>query len=841
MWRRQAWLAPLSLALMPWLVFLPTTLMRAVFFFGDVYAYFYPYHVLPAALLKRGELPLWNPFAFSGMPLLADGQTALFHPVSWLFFVLPAGMALNDAILLQFSFAGAGTYALLRVLGLQRLPAFVGGVVYMFCGGMTARVVHLSILGGAALMPLALCCIELAFREPRPLAVLPAGEARTNPAPRAGKRAPAPWLVAAAGVIALQVFAGHPQIPVYTAMMIGLYAFVRGVERWRASGRRGSLLRLPAIVAGSYLLGGALAAIQLVPWAEAGAMSTRAAGASFDMVFNTSMARSEWLLQLFPYLFGSLRPGLFGEPPSSLLQTVRYIEHSAYTGILPLGLAACAFLGLRESRAAGPAGRPAFYSVLFFSLLALLGLLLAIGWGTPMAHLVYRTPVLGRLRAVERALVMVDLAVAGLAAFGMQRLMTAAQASASRDCTGVEARARTVPAAGSGLGTQVAKPVLVTIGAATAAIPVAVLLLVTRPWFQRLMNLPHEATASLQLPRPNALLPVLLAFASAALLFWWSRRSPTRVTLALATGLIVLDLGGYAALFNPTADPGFYGRRPQVLAALPDGPGHARKATFLPRVSPLNRTLHESLPMSWGMVYGVEDVNGCNSLQTRRYTDYLFGPDEGDVSYGLLRDERLLRPESPVLSSLNVRYLLVPAGTAARVGGHYRRSWQSPDVTVYENTLAYPRAFFTRAVHGMTDAGEVRRIVTADGFDGRRLALVETEAPPVLPVPAGEDTVTSTAWSVNRISFACTTATPRFLVLSEMYSPGWEATVDDVPTPIYRTNYLFRGVVVPAGQHAVTFTYRPRSVLLGAAVSGVALVAALAILAAVWRRRQKIV
>jgi uncharacterized membrane protein YfhO len=106
-----------------------------------------------------------------------------------------------------------------------------------------------------------------------------------------------------------------------------------------------------------------------------------------------------------------------------------------------------------------------------------------------------------------------------------------------------------------------------------------------------------------------------------------------------------------------------------------------------------------------------------------------------------------------------------------------------------------------------------------------------------LPAPLGQDAVALTAWSPNQLTLASTTATPRFLVLSEMYSPGWTAAVDGVPTPIYRTNYLFRGVVVPAGQHTVTFDYRPRSVLAGAAVSGVALIIALAMLVAGRRRR----
>ena len=57
-------------------------------------------------------------------------------------------------------------------------------------------------------------------------------------------------------------------------------------------------------------------------------------------------------------------------------------------------------------------------------------------------------------------------------------------------------------------------------------------------------------------------------------------------------------------------------------------------------------------------------------------------------------DERLLRPESPILSSLNVRYLLVPAGLHPQLGEQFRQVYQSDEVRVYENVLAYPRAYF---------------------------------------------------------------------------------------------------------------------------------------------------
>jgi hypothetical protein len=803
-WPPRRWVPPAVITLLPWLVFLPVTLLQRTFAFGDVQCYFYPYHVLPASLVKQGALPLWNPFAFSGLPLLADGQTALFYPPNWLFFVLPGAAALNFDTLAQFSLAGVGMYLLMRAFGLRQLPAFFGAAVYMLCGCLTARVVHLSILSGAALMPMALFCVERAFRE--------RCEAGPGPAARPIR---ARWFVAASAVVALQAFAGHPQVPVYTGLALGMFALFRGVACWRETGQPRWLFRLPALVAGVYVLGVGLAAVQLLPWAELGALSTRAAGISFNLIFSTSMARSEWILQVFPYLYGSLVAGPFADQPMTLGLAGRFIEHSAYVGMLTPGLAAYGLLSWRSPATGGAAGSAGRYAIPFFAALGVVGLLLAVGWGTPLAHVVYRLPVIGKLRAVERALLLADFAAAGLAAFGLQRLLEAGAPAATR-------RRRW----------------LAVIGAGLAALPVALVFLASQSWFQRLMNLPAEAVANLHPLRPNAAVPILLAWASAALLAWWSRHPASRLTLALAAGLLLVDLGGYAAVYNPTADIGYYDRRPDVLAAFEGAPRPFRKATFLPKYDPYSPTTFATLGMSWGMVFGIEDVNGFNSLQTRRYTDYVFGPDEGDVSYGLLGDSRLLRPESPVLSSLNVRYVLLPAGSTLPVGAGLRRVWEDADVTVYENTRAYPRVFFAESVEATTDAAAVLRTVTSDGFSGRERALVETTDDLRISDTADpQDTVAISAWTPNRFEVMSSTATRRLLVLSEMDFPGWEAKVDGAATPVYRTNYLFRGVVVPPGRHSVEFSYRPRTVPIGAAVSALACLAALAIVAAGRRQR----
>ena len=164
------------------------------------------------------------------------------------------------------------------------------------------------------------------------------------------------------------------------------------------------------------------------------------------------------------------------------------------------------------------------------------------------------------------------------------------------------------------------------------------------------------------------------------------------LTQALAIALVAADLSLYAVSFTPTAPRRLYRQRPQVVGVLQEDTALFRKATWLASSNDqAYREAQHTLAMSWAMVHGIDDVNGFNSLQPRRYTDYVFGPRVDDVSYRYLRDERLLRADNPVLSSLNVRYVIVPSGDRLALGPHLRPIFEGTHARVYENTRAYPR------------------------------------------------------------------------------------------------------------------------------------------------------
>lgn len=153
-------------------------------------------------------------------------------------------------------------------------------------------------------------------------------------------------------------------------------------------------------------------------------------------------------------------------------------------------------------------------------------------------------------------------------------------------------------------------------------------------------------------------------------------------------------------------------------------------------------------------------------------------------------------------------------------------------VEVYENLQALPRAWFVSRSMRMPESDILRAIKAGrlpDGspFDPARVALLETETTAGLPVLSQDHTaqVTIQRYEPQRIELATRNSADGFLVLSENYYAGWIARIDGTETPVYRTDYSLRGIVVPAGNHQIEFLYRPQSLRQGflAALTGLLL------------------
>mgnify|MGYP005848410573 CR=1 FL=1 len=134
------------------------------------------------------------------------------------------------------------------------------------------------------------------------------------------------------------------------------------------------------------------------------------------------------------------------------------------------------------------------------------------------------------------------------------------------------------------------------------------------------------------------------------------------------------------------------------------------------------------------------------------------------------------------------------------------------------------RVFLASASRTLPKQSSALYMMAKDMVDPRQIVYLE-EAPPDAPQgggsPAGAARIA--AQSETSLTVAVEAQRAAFLVLADPYYPGWRATVDGRPAPLYRADYLFRAVPVPAGKHEVTFAFAPESVRLGFGISGVTL------------------
>lgn len=223
---------------------------------GDTYNYFYPYWDVRNAAFRAGELPLWTTDLFMGSPLLANPQLGTYYPINWLTAPFRAPLAIKISILLHSILAGLGTLFLYRqVVGKRLLPALVAALVYSFSGHLGAHVEQINQFQGLAWLPLLVALYHRSMTA--------------RSAWRDGLLLSMAW--------ALQISCGHTQTVFISGIGLGLYGLGLSLCDGRSPRKSARALIL---LAACVLIALLLALPQLLPSQELASMSNRGAGFS---------------------------------------------------------------------------------------------------------------------------------------------------------------------------------------------------------------------------------------------------------------------------------------------------------------------------------------------------------------------------------------------------------------------------------------------------------------------------------------------------------------------------------------------------------------------------------
>jgi len=146
------------------------------------------------------------------------------------------------------------------------------------------------------------------------------------------------------------------------------------------------------------------------------------------------------------------------------------------------------------------------------------------------------------------------------------------------------------------------------------------------------------------------------------------------------------------------------------------------------------------------------------------------------------------------------------------------RQVHSGDVKIYEVLDALPRAYVVHQVRVIADDEAALAAMAELSFDPGRTAILAA-GHEIDESPSTEPSVTILTYAPEEIALQVSLHAPGYLVLSDTWYPGWQATVDGKPVVIGRANVHFRAVYLPEGTHTVHFTYRPAIFLVGLGIS----------------------
>jgi len=735
----------------------PSVLSGGVPARGDLADFFWPMKAYTAFRWASG-VPLWNPLSGCGEPWLAQLQTGALYPGD-LPFLLPGTFGPLLGIALHLAIAASGMAAWLFGLGTSRGGALLGAAVYA---------------GGGAFLSLA-----LVYNNLETAAFLPWLFAAARHA--AGGGSPAGIAVA----FALAFLGGEPSLAALGAagaVLLALFARREDPPRGIDEGR--PLARL----AGGLLLGAALTAAVAFPFFEYAASSGRLAGVTRAEALARPVGASDLLDLALP-------------PPDALTRH----PASGRGGYLATLALSPLVLVLAGGAGAGLAARPRL--LLGLAVLALAGLLLALGAHGGLLPILWDLGIARGVRFPARWFVLTQFALAGLAGAGLDgwrhgRLFTWPRGLEPEDGDRLSApaSARLAPlfvlgtitfallAIGLSAGRATGFPAYAALGAACVG---GVLL------------------ASVRLGgRPGP--------------------APSGAVLVALVGLPLL--GATAGLFAPAKLAG----PPSVVAGLVGEPGR-----FFPVASD-GATLAALARETGGEWGGTATARARAALSG--YANLPLGlssaASPSPIGNPWLR--RLLGAAlsggnaEMVLSLLDVRHVVSPYPTAIS-GARLER--QGGGVFLYGLSRAQGRVFFARSAREADDDAAFHALLAPD-FDPEAVVLLAPPAGPLPPARAGRNfSVARVVADAPELLTVDTEASEAgFLVLTRSYARGWEARLDGTEVPLRRADLALSAVLLPAGAHHLELAYRPAAFRLGKVVSLASLVVLLGLVLAGKRR-----
>ena len=205
--------------------------------------------------------------------------------------------------------------------------------------------------------------------------------------------------------------------------------------------------------------------------------------------------------------------------------------------------------------------------------------------------------------------------------------------------------------------------------------------------------------------------------------------------------------------------------------------------------------------------YYHNSIGGYHAAKLRRYQDiidYYIAPEMQKLMPAVAQaggDMSKVNGDSifPVLNLLNARYFILPL--------------QDGKTVPIQNPYVHGPAWFVDKISYVDNAN--KEIETVGKLDLRHEAVADKRFEGVLKAAARQDStsrVKLVSYMSDNLKYEVSSSKGGVIVFSEVYYPGWTATVDGQPVELGRVDYLLRAVNVAPGKHTVELAFKPKSV-----------------------------
>jgi len=713
-------------------------------------------------ILQYGELPLWNPNIHCGMPSLGNSNPALFYPINYLFLIVKSPFIWTLKFMLNVFLMGVFTYLFARKINLTKYSSTIAAIIYMFAGTTTVRIWpgHCQLLDAIIWFP-----VILYFYED----VVKTGKIKYG--------------IYAGIAVALMFFSGHVQFVTYGLLMASIYFILRFILEYKDN----KSIKPIFIYIVSLVVLFSLISIQLLPAIELSQYVDRAGGVTFEDA-TTFCITPQWFITF-------LIPTFFGTPVDETWWHFGLIwALCAYIGIMALVLS---LIGLIYTRS--------IYRHVFL-FMSIFALLFALGKYTPLYGILYTyLPGISFFRCPARILFVFTFSMSILAGFGVDFLTKRALPVHFKKITNILLVLSGISVIGTILSI-VLKPYIITLG--------HYLLAQNYLLHPRLYMFPmtywKEFTYTIYSTIFDGILTFTLILLSITFVFYLKYKQKITMTnfKNIIVLIIVFDLFLFGSSFVVMTDTDVL-EPPEYINLIKDEGYY--------------RVLDEWV-IGQHILYpeGIEIITGYDSNYLEVYQDFLYLAENKPLS----EQEPQLWFSVPKIENLNILRLLntkyIVTETQINNTGLHELLYTN-NTYVYEIIDTLPRVFMIPNATIILNKTDVAFTLQSPSFNIKEKIILE-EHPNVPLNNSGQfKEANITYYSPNKIIVYINSSDPGFLVLSQVWYPGWNAYDNGVKTTLFKTNYALKSIYLLEGEHEVTFLYEPQSYKVGKYISIISL------------------